>query len=110
MMHQSESNDLTSEYIKEVSESLLRRMEIKQENILKFDAPFLDGSYLILEQIRFILATLEIASKFNDLRLDIASPKAPTPGRTIPSSFERDEGESTLTAFFPIASNPLITD
>jgi len=63
-------------YLKEVTERILRRMEIKREKIFNFVSQDISKDDLILEQIRLILFVLEVSSKFKDLRFLNAALKA----------------------------------
>ena len=63
------------DYTKDVCERLLTKVEIKQEKIFNFIGYEPDGTFLILEQMRFNLIILEISSIFNDLRFLNAAPK-----------------------------------
>ena len=56
------------DYTEDVCERLLTKIEIKQEKIFNFVGYEPDGTFLILEQMRFNLVVLEISSIFNDLR------------------------------------------
>ena len=56
------------DYTKDVCERLLTKVEIKQEKIFNFVGYESDGTFLILEQMRFNRVVLEISSIFNDLR------------------------------------------
>lgn len=64
------------DYVNDVRERLLRKLEIKQEKIFYFDGHVPKDASLILEQMRFILAILEISKNFKDLRFLNAALKA----------------------------------
>lgn len=64
------------DYVNDVRERLLRKLEIKQEKIFNFDGHVPKDASLILEQMRFILAILEISKNFKDLRFLNAALKA----------------------------------
>ena len=63
-------------YVDCVRESLLRKVEIRRESIFKFEGCMLKDSSMILEQVRFVLAILEISVIFDDLRFLNAGLKA----------------------------------
>ena len=70
------SRDQIFDYTNKVGELLLRRMEIKKEKIFYFEKHLQRKESLIIEQMRFILAILEISSIFDDLRFLNAALKA----------------------------------
>lgn len=64
------------DYTKDISELILRRLEIKKENILLLDADIENEKSSILEQLRCIRAVLEASIVFSDVRFLNAALKA----------------------------------
>lgn len=65
-----------NDYTNDVCERLLRKVEIKKENIFNFVGNESYNANLILEQMRFIISILEISSTYKDLRFLNAALKA----------------------------------
>jgi len=65
-----------NDYTNDVCERLLRKVEIKKENIFNFVEHESYNTNLVLEQMRFIISILEISSTNKDLRFLNAGLKA----------------------------------
>jgi hypothetical protein len=76
ILYDSDYRYLFIDYLYVLCESLLRRVEIKKEQILPFDVK--KGSSLsgLLEHLRYIVAILEISVVYNDVRFLNAAMKA----------------------------------
>ena len=64
------------DYTNDVSERLLKRVELKKEKIYYFVGSKPYNDLLLTEQMRFILSILEISYIYNDLRFLNAALKA----------------------------------
>jgi hypothetical protein len=64
------------DYVNDVREQLLRKVEIKQEKIFNFGEHMPNNASLLLEQMRFNLSIIEISAMFHDLRFLNAALKA----------------------------------